>query len=78
LVRAVEALTRSDRLFALAKPPRPDSVTVDHAGAVVGPVEAITCPEVEPAGLSNWIGVVVAPNASAEKSASTHKKIFFT
>jgi hypothetical protein len=41
-VREVVALATSERLLAAARPPRPESVTVVHAGAVVGPVEEIT------------------------------------
>lgn len=78
LVRAVETLATSDRLFAAARPPRPESVTVVQTGTLLDPVEAMTCPDVEPSGLSNESGVSVVAEASEEKtSASARVNSFF-
>jgi hypothetical protein len=50
-----------------------------HAGALDGPVETIDCPAADPAGLSNWIGVSVAPNAIdvSARSAAAKSRIRF-
>jgi hypothetical protein len=58
-------------------PVTPVSGTPPHSGAVVGPVDTIACPALDPAGFSNWIGLSVAPNVSAEKSASAPAKMRF-
>lgn len=47
------------------------ATTVDHAGAVLGPVETMACPAMEPDGFSSWTGVVVAPIASDERVAAS-------
>jgi hypothetical protein len=58
-------------------PVTPVNGTPPHSGAVVGPVDTIACPALDPAGFSNWIGLRVAPNVSAEKSASAPARILF-
>ncbi|AOJ50287.1 hypothetical protein A8H32_11735 [Burkholderia thailandensis] len=48
-----------------------------HAGAVLGPVDTMAWPEVDPAGLSSWIGASVAPNARDESASSADTRIRF-
>lgn len=52
-------------------------LAVPHAGAEEGPVEVITWPLLEPAGLSNWIGVSVAAPTEAAPHARRNAPIRF-
>jgi hypothetical protein len=64
--------------FAIARvPPIPDRVTVAHVGAVEAPAEVTTWPAVNPAGLTSWIGVSVAPNPSEANAKSAAAKSRF-
>lgn len=46
-----------------------------HAGALDDPVETIACPLVEPAGLSNWIGLKVVAAAESANASDAMKAI---
>lgn len=41
-----------------------DTDTVPHAGGVLGPVDRMAWPAVEPAGFSSWTGLSVAALAT--------------
>lgn len=65
-------------LTAIPEPAMTESTIEVHADAVVGPVEMIACPEVEPAILVTESGVNVVANAAAENSAASAPiRIFF-
>jgi hypothetical protein len=70
-VRDVAALATSDRLLALASPPIPAGVTVPHPADVVGPVDTIAWPDVEPAGLMSAGGTNVVAYAEKVSSAAS-------
>lgn len=73
---ALDAVALAITLFA-AMAAIPFTPTPPHAGAEEPPDDTIAWPLVEPAGLNNWIGTVVAPNAADAKSAAIDKYRFF-
>ncbi|AQW29132.1 hypothetical protein B0B51_03285 [blood disease bacterium A2-HR MARDI] len=48
-----------------------------HAGAVLGPVDMMACPDVEPAGFSSWIGALVCALQIVESANSARIRSFF-
>lgn len=51
--------------------------TFPNVGGVVGPVDTIACPLVDPAGFSNVIGLSVAPSETSAYSASEMERMSF-
>jgi hypothetical protein len=66
---ALEPVTFATTVLA-ACAARDDAATFDHVGVLDAPVDTIACPLVEPAGLSNWMGLSVVPNAADVTSES--------
>jgi hypothetical protein len=58
-------------------PVRPVAGTFAHPGEELAPLEVMTWPLVEPAGLISPTGTFVAANATEAKSARSAPKIFF-
>ncbi len=54
------------------------AATPPHDGAVYGPVDTMACPLVDPDGLINWIGSVVAPKHVAETRAESKRSFFMS
>ena len=66
---AVDPVVLAIAVFAPTGASEP-ATTLPHAGAVLAPVETMAWPDVDPAGLSSWTGVVVAAEATAQNSAA--------
>jgi hypothetical protein len=73
---ADDAVALASTVFA-ACAARDAPETAPHAGALDAPVDTIACPAVEPAGLSSWIGLSVAPNAIEESASSAIERSRF-
>lgn len=74
-VRAAEADVPPVPPLAIASVPlMPVNGAAPHTGAVLGPVEMMACPVVEPAGFRSDGGVVVAASAANERSAASAPK----